>query len=55
MAARALPAANAAAGENVVTLSAKQLGRRAGLYRLTAAAVPGGAVQLVGFRIRRAR
>jgi lysophospholipase L1-like esterase len=51
---RALAAPSATAGENVVTLSARQLGRRAGLYRLTAA-VPGGGSQVTWFRMRRAR
>jgi lysophospholipase L1-like esterase len=50
---RELTAPSANAGENVVTLSARQLGRRAGLYRLTAT-VPGGGSQVVWFRIRRA-
>lgn len=39
-------------GPNVLTLSARQLGRRAGLYRLTAT-VAGGAPRSVHFRIRR--
>lgn len=40
------------AGANGVTLSARRLGRRAGLYRLTAT-VADGASQAVQFRIRR--
>jgi len=51
---RRVTAADARAGENTITLSAKQLGRRAGLYRLTAA-VADGVAQRVQFRIRRAR
>jgi lysophospholipase L1-like esterase len=51
---RVLRTVNAAAGANVVTLTARMLGRRAGLYRVTAD--PGdGATQQVGFRIRLAR
>ena len=42
----------AAGGENTLTLTAKQLGRRAGLYRLTATLADGGAAA-VQFRIRR--
>jgi lysophospholipase L1-like esterase len=53
-AARTLDAPDARAGENVVTLAARQLGRRAGLYRLTVAA-PNSGSQVVHFRIRRAR
>jgi lysophospholipase L1-like esterase len=45
---------NAAAGDNVVTLTARMLGRRAGLYRVTADAGD-GATQRAQFRIRRAR
>jgi lysophospholipase L1-like esterase len=51
---RALTVPDAKAGENVVTLSARQLRRRAGLYRLTATAA-GGESQVTWFRIRRAR
>jgi len=51
---RALTVPSARAGENVATLSARQLGRRAGLYRLTAT-VPGGGAQVAWFRVRRAR
>ncbi|CAA9489369.1 MAG: hypothetical protein AVDCRST_MAG67-1249 [uncultured Solirubrobacteraceae bacterium] len=51
---RRLTTVDAQAGENVVTLSARQLGRRAGLYRVTAAA-GGGVAQTAEFRIRRAR
>jgi lysophospholipase L1-like esterase len=53
-AARPLGTIDAVAGENVLTLSAKRLGRRAGLYRLTAS-VANGAPQTVQFRIRRKR
>jgi lysophospholipase L1-like esterase len=42
------------AGYNTFTLTARQLGRRAGLYRLTATP-QNGAPQVVHFRIRRAR
>jgi hypothetical protein len=51
---RPLATLDAQPGENVVTLPARQLGRRAGLYRLTAS-VPGGGEQVVHVRIRRAR
>jgi lysophospholipase L1-like esterase len=51
---RELAAPSATAGENVATLSARQLGRRAGLYRLTAT-VSGGGSQVTWFRMRRAR
>jgi lysophospholipase L1-like esterase len=51
---RRLAAADARAGENTITLAARQLGRRAGLYRLSAT-VAGGATQVAQFRIRRAR
>ena len=50
---RGLRTVNAKAGENTLTLSSKQLGRRAGLYRLTAALADGGA-RTVQFRIRAA-
>ena len=42
------------AGANPLKLTAKQLGRRAGLYRLSGS-VAGGVAQTVHFRIRRAR
>jgi lysophospholipase L1-like esterase len=45
---------DANAGENAITLTARQLGRRAGLYRVTATTVE-GTVQRTQFRIRRAR
>jgi lysophospholipase L1-like esterase len=51
---RPLTTLDAQPGENVVALSARQLGRRTGLYRLTAT-VPGGGEQVVHVRIRRAR
>jgi hypothetical protein len=51
---RTLTTVDAAAGANAVKLTAKQLGRRAGLYRVSAA-LAGGAAQTVQFRIRRAR
>ncbi|MBW3653598.1 MAG: SGNH/GDSL hydrolase family protein [Actinobacteria bacterium] len=51
---RRLIAVEAQAGENVVALSGRRLGRRAGLYRVSAA-VAGGAPRHVHFRIRRAR
>jgi lysophospholipase L1-like esterase len=51
---RAIATLDAAAGANATTLSARRLGRRPGLYRLTAA-VPDAAAQVVQFRIRRAR
>jgi lysophospholipase L1-like esterase len=51
---RQLTSVGANAGENVVTLTGRQLGRRVGLYRLTAT-VAGGATQTAQFRIRRAR
>lgn len=50
--ARGLVTLDANAGTNAVTLTARQLGRRAGLYRLTAA-MADGTVQRVQFRIRR--
>jgi lysophospholipase L1-like esterase len=52
-ASRRLMSMDAAAGANAVTLTAEQLGRRAGLYRLTAT-VADGVAQAVQFRIRRA-
>ena len=51
---RTLRTVAAKAGANSVTLSARQLGRRAGLYRVSAA-VAGGGSQVTQFRIRRAR
>ncbi len=50
---RRLVADTAAIGDNAIRLSAKQLGRRPGLYRLTASTA-GGTVQRTQFRIRRA-
>jgi lysophospholipase L1-like esterase len=50
--ARGLVTLNANAGTNAVTLTARQLGRRAGLYRLTAGLADGTA-QRTQFRIRR--
>ncbi len=51
-AARAVVTVAAAAGENTLKLTTKQVGRRAGLYRLTATLADGGA-QTVQFRIKR--
>jgi len=51
---RGLLTVNADAGDNVVTLTAGMLGRRAGLYRVTAG-LADGATQAVNFRIRRSR
>jgi lysophospholipase L1-like esterase len=51
---RPLTGLNAKAGANVVTLSGGQLGRHAGLYRVTAA-VADGSSHAAQFRIRRAR
>ena len=51
---RVLRTVNAGAGDNRVTLTARMLGRRAGLYRVTAS-LADGAAQHVNFRIRRAR
>ena len=51
---RSLTSADAQAGENAITLKGSQLGRRVGLYRLSAT-VAGSAAQTVQFRIRRAR
>jgi lysophospholipase L1-like esterase len=53
-AARGLVTVNANAGDNVVTLTARMLGRRAGLYRVTAG-LADGTTQSVNVRIRRAR
>lgn len=53
-AARTLMAVDAQAGENTTTLTAKRLGRRAGLYRVSAT-VAGGATQSAQVRIRRVR
>jgi len=52
---RSVATVSAAAGANAVTLAAGQLGRRAGLYRVTAQPADGGAEQTVQFRIRRMR
>ncbi|HVF80012.1 MAG TPA: SGNH/GDSL hydrolase family protein [Solirubrobacteraceae bacterium] len=51
---RPLTSVGAKAGENAVTLTGKLLGRRVGLYRVTAT-VAAGATQTAQFRIRRAR
>jgi hypothetical protein len=51
---RKLATVAANAGTTTVTLSARQLGRRAGLYRVTAA-LADGTVQRTQFRLRRAR
>jgi lysophospholipase L1-like esterase len=51
---RRLTTVNAGAGDNVVTLTARMVGRRAGLYRVTAD-LGDGATQQVSFRIRRPR
>ena len=51
---RGLMTVDAKAGRTTVTLPARQLGRRAGLYRVTAA-LADGTVQRTQFRIRRAR
>lgn len=51
---RRLRSVAAKSGDNSVTLSAGQLGRRPGLYRLTATVADGGR-QVAHFRIRRAR
>lgn len=50
--ARTVATVDGAAGENALKLSTKQLGRRAGLYRLTGA-LAGGATQTVQLRITR--
>ena len=50
--ARRLVTVNAARGENALKLTTKQLGRRAGLYRLTAT-LAGGGTQTVQFRVKR--
>jgi lysophospholipase L1-like esterase len=50
--ARAMGTVDAVAGENTLKLTAKQLGRRAGLYRLTGTPADGGA-RVVQFRIKR--
>jgi lysophospholipase L1-like esterase len=52
-AARGMGTVTAAAGKNTLKLTAKRLGRRAGLYRLIGTPPEGGA-QVVQFRIRRA-
>jgi lysophospholipase L1-like esterase len=51
---RRLTTVNAGAGDNVVTLTARMLGRRAGLYRVTAS-LADGTTQGVNVRIRRPR
>jgi lysophospholipase L1-like esterase len=51
---RGLRTVAAEAGSTTVTLTAKQLGRRAGLYRVTAA-LADGTTQRTNFRIRRVR
>jgi lysophospholipase L1-like esterase len=51
---RRLVTVDANTGQNTVTLTARQLGRRAGLYRVTAA-LSDGTTQQTQFRIRRAR
>jgi lysophospholipase L1-like esterase len=51
---RRLVAVDANAGQNTVTLTARQLGRRAGLYRVIAA-LGDGTTQRTQFRIRHAR
>jgi len=51
---RNLETVAAKGGTTTVTLSARRLGRRAGLYRVTAA-LADGATQRAQFRIRRAR
>ncbi len=53
-AARMLRTVRAGAGRNAVRLSARELGRRRGLYRVVAR-VAGGRQRVVHFRIRRAR
>ncbi len=53
-AARAMGAVDGAAGQNTLKLTTKQLGRRAGLYRLTATlAEGGGGTQVAQLRIKR--
>jgi lysophospholipase L1-like esterase len=49
---RGVGTVNATAGENTLKLTTKQLGRRAGLYRLTATLADGG-TQAVQLRIKR--
>jgi len=49
---RRVATVDAVAGENTLKLTARQLGRRAGLYRLTAT-LPDGAKQMVQLRIKR--
>ena len=50
---RGMVTVNGAGGENALKLTTKQLGRRAGLYRLTATLAGGGGAQAVQFRIKR--
>ena len=52
--ARTLLTVDAQAGANTTTLTARRIGRRVGLYRVSAT-VAGGATQSAQFRIRRAR
>jgi lysophospholipase L1-like esterase len=51
--ARAVGAVAAAAGPNTLALTARRLGRRAGLYRLTGTLADGGGTRVVQFRITR--
>lgn len=51
---RRLVTVDAKAGRTTVTLSARQLGRRAGLYRVTAA-LADGTTQRTQFRVSRPR
>lgn len=50
---RTVVTVNAAAGENTLKLTTKQLGRRPGLYQVTGALADGGATQTVQLRIKR--
>ena len=50
---RAVGTVDGAAGKNTLKLAAKQLGRRAGLYRLTATLADGGGQRGVQLRIKR--
>ena len=50
---RAVGTVDGAAGKSTLKLAAKQLGRRAGLYRLTATLADGGAERRVQLRIKR--
>jgi lysophospholipase L1-like esterase len=51
--ARAVGGADGAAGPNALKLTTQQLGRRAGLYRLTATLADGGSAQVVQLRLKR--